>query len=363
MLHVFLLLLLGTVNYAMPIEPIIVTEQTLQINGEQRFFFAFEAGDEMLVDLSMLRGKAIKEFKILRYGGEIKLQELDIVEFKGKKIRVFDRAVYEFRLRSGGAKRVKFKVQRIPYSSARINFDTHVQWRTIIDTIRRNYSEKIKIVYDTAYITKYRKVLKEKKLAFLDVVNQEERVHSRTNLTNDNINTLMFNLPPSVKEFLFEKKVIGWAYWIGVGQEGTENYSQELKHFLQTAATKVVAKNLLAGLALGIYAVSVNPPEGENIHYELSVQKNGNYHSIAKGNVTSAFGRETKQLTGKIALKLTNDNYLNGLNVNVRISAVVEQHIYRMEGYQVREITPLELKDVKGRIRLKKRSVPIINAW
>ncbi|BDS10083.1 hypothetical protein [Aureispira anguillae] len=363
MLYFLFCLLFAVTAAANPIEPIIVTEQTLQINGEQRFFFAFEAGDEMLIDLSMLKGKSIKEFEILKYPESSKFQTLHLEELNGKKIRVFDRAVYEFRLKSGGAKRLRFKIQRVPYSSARINFDTHVKWKTVTDSIRRNYSEKINVIYDTTYLTKYRKVLQKTNLNVIDVANQEERVHSRTNLTNDNVNTLTFNLPPSKKELLFEKKVIGWAYWIGVGQEGTENYNRELKKFLQTAATKVVTKNLLAGLALGIYAVTLNPPKGENIHYELTVQHKQKNQQVAKGNITSTFGRELQFLEGKVIVKLDNDNFINGLNVKVKISAVVEEQYYRMEGYQVRQITPIELKNIKGRVVLRKREVPVINAW
>jgi hypothetical protein len=363
MVRIFLLLLLANVLQAKPIEPIVVTEQTLQINGEQRFFFAFETGDEMILDLSMLKGKFIKEFEVLVYKGSTKFQVLKIEELKRKKIRVFKRAVYEFRIKSGGAKRVHFKIERIPYSSARIDFDTYVEWRTITDTIRRNYSEKITTVYDTSYVATYRKVLQKTGIEVIELANQEERVHSRTNLTNDNINNLTFNLPPSIREKLLEEKVVGWAYWIGVGQEGTENYNKELKKFLQTAATKVVTKNILAGLALGIYAVAVNPPKGENIKYQLSVERGGKITSVASGNVTSAFGREMKELEGKVQLTLNNDNFLNGLNVGFKISAVVERKVYRMEGHQVRKVAVLELKDIKGRVVLRERAVPVINAW
>lgn len=363
MLRIFLLLLLVKNLQANPIEPIVVTEQVLQINGEQRFFYAFETGDEMVLDLSMLKGKFIKEFEVLVHKGGSRFQVLQIDALKRKKIRVFERAIYEFRIKSGGPKRIRFKVERTPYSSARIDFDTHVEWRTVTDTIRRNYSEKIRTVYDTTYVTKYRKVLQNKTINVVELANQEERVHSRTNLTSDNINNLSFNLPPSKQEPLLEQKVIGWAYWVGVGQEGTENYNKELKRFLQTAATKVVTKNILAGLALGIYAVSVNPPKGENIQYEISVENGKGKSVVASGDVTAAFGRETKELEGKVHLRLTNDNFLNGLNVGFKIAAVVEQQIYRMEGHQVRTINRLELKDIKGRVILREREVPVINAW
>lgn len=364
MLRILLLLLLSTALQAMPIEPIVVTEQTLQINGEQRFFFAFETGDEMVLDLSMLKGKFVKEFEILVYKGSSKYQVLKIETLKRKKIRVFERAIYEFRIKSGGAKQIYFKIERIPHSDARIDFDTYVEWRTITDTIRRNYSEKTTTVYDTSYVAKYRRVLQKTDLDVVELANQEERVHARTNLTNSNSNSLTFNLPPSIRKDLLEQEVVGWAYWIGVGQEGTENYNKELKRFLQMFAMKVVAKkNMLAGLALGTYAVVLNPPKGENIQYQLSVEHKGKVVKVASGDVTSAFGRETQELGGRVQLDLTNDNIINGLNVGFKIAAVVERKIYRMEGYQVRKVRALELKDIKGRVLLREREVPVINAW
>ena len=357
------LLLWSFKGWATPIEPIIVTEQTLKINGEQRFFFAFEEGDQIVVDLAMVKGKFIKEFEILAYPNTSKFKTIQIDELKSKTIRVFKRAVYEFRIKSGGAKSIKMKIKRVPYSTARTNFDTHVKWKTIQEKIRRNYSEKITVTYDTTWVTKYRRILHHIDTGFVSIANQEERVHSRTNLSNSNSNELTFNLPPWVEKDLLQKRVVGWAYWIGVGQEGTENYNEELKEFLKIAASKVVSKNLLAGLALGIYAVAMNPPEGENIHYELSVSNGGKGIQVAKGNVTSAFGRETKHLKGKIKVKLSNDNILNGLNVHVKLLAVVQKRIYVMEGYQQRKITPLEVKDIKGRVIVREREVPIINNW
>ncbi len=50
-------------------------------------------------------------------------------------------------------------------------------------------------------------------------------------------------------------------------------------------------------------------------------------------------------------------------DVGFKIAAVVERRIYRMEGYQERKIAALELKDIKGRVILRKREVPVINAW
>lgn len=350
-------------GWGMPVEPIIVTEQTLKINGEQRFFYAFEEGDQILIDLSLVKGKNLKELEVLVYQGGSRFQDRQVEKLVSKVIKVPKRAVYEFRLKSGGAKVVRFKLKRIPYYEARSDFDTHVRWKTVKDTIRRNYRERTNVVYDTTWVTKYRRVLHKIDTGYLEVVNQQERVHSRTNLSNSNINTLRFNLPPTIEKKLFEQEVLAWAYWIGVGQEGMENYDKELKKFLRMAASKIITKNLLAGIALGVYSVVYNPPKGENIHYTLTTSHNGKKSTVSNGNIISTFGRETKQLEGQVDLKLTNDNIMNGLNVNMQLLAVVQKRHYVMEGHQERVITPLEKKEIKGKVLVREREVPIINNW
>ena len=102
MVRILLLLLLANALQANPIEPIVVTEQSLQINGEQRFFFAFETGDEMVLDLSMLKGKFVKEFEVLVYQGGTRFHAVQVEGLKRKRIRVLERAIYEFRIKFNG---------------------------------------------------------------------------------------------------------------------------------------------------------------------------------------------------------------------------------------------------------------------
>lgn len=359
-----ILLFITFTSFSRPVEPILVTDQTLQINGEQRFYFAFETGDEILIDLEIIKGgKTVKEFEVLAYPESSKYKGMEITSLKSKSIRVLERGVYEFRLKSGAAKNVRMRIMRVPQHEARTAFDTNIHWQTVTDTIRKHYNEKVKVTYDTAWVTKYQKVLKKIDTTFVELANRQERVHSRTNLTSDNVNVMTFNLPPTINQELLNEKVISWAYWIGVGDEGTENYNEELKQFLKKSAFKVMAQNLLVGLALGIYSVSVNPPKGDNIYYELSVDDGKEKVQIDKGDITSVFGRETKKLEGKLELKLDNDNFLNALNISVKVLAVAEKKVFEMQGYQERVITPIEIKDAKGRVIIRERQVPVINAW
>lgn len=363
----YLLFLLCLYSYnklnALPVEPILVTDQTLKIQGEKRLFFAFEMGDEILLSIKMKKGKWLKQVVVLPYQKSQQYQGLQVEGLQQKLIRVPKRAVYEFRFTSGGAKQAQIKIQRIPYSAARADFDTHVAWKTVTDTIRRQYKESIKVWYDTTFVTRYRKVLKRIDTSLVSLVERSERIHARTNLTQDNTASITWELPKAEQRTWSKKRILSWAYWIGVGQEGTENYNKEVKQFLRSTASKVIQQNLLAGIALGLYSVVYNPPNGEDVDYTLTQIVGAQETALDAGSATRVFGRVGNHTMGKIQLNLSNNNLINGINVHIKALAVTEQRIYRQEGYQVREIKTLEEKDIKGRVQLRKRAVPIINNW
>ncbi len=357
-LLIFLCLAFANISLCLtPQEPIIITKQTLDLSGEQRLFYALEAGDVLVIDLEVTKGKYLKEFEIIAYPNTSKLLLQKVEKLQGNKIRIFHRGIYEFRFQSGNAKVINFSLQRIPFTPKKRNFDTTVKWKTVQDSIRKNYREKVTTTHDTSWITKERKVLVRIDTQFVTVADRQERVHSYTNLTGSNRSNLQFDLPPNTQTNLTSRKVVAWAYWIGVGQQGMENYNQELRKFLLQASVKVGSKNMLAGIALGAYALAVNPPEGDNIKYELLV----NQTAVGNGNVTVCYGRELHQLQGNINLKLDNDNIINGINIGIKIVAVMQHKHYRTETYQEKIITPITEVSTKGRIIIKERQVPYIN--
>ena len=346
---------------ARPVEPVLVTDQTVRIRGEQRFFYALETGDVLWLEAKSVKGKPLRQVSVWVYGQ----QEPIWTSSKGEaavqaNIPVDRRAVYEIRIQAGGQKTVQLTLKRQPKYESRTNFDTQVEWKTITDTIRRSYRAETQMVYDTSYPTQYRRVHYRTAQHIHPLADRTERVHSKTHLQQENYNTLSFQLPTLRQDETQEETLLGMAFWIGVGQEGLEQYTKELKKFLGTAAAQVAKKNLLAGLALGAYAVAVNPPQGDNIHYQWTDQTG---QVLDQGNVTAAYGRFGLPLKGPLQLTLTNDNLLNGLNVSVKLVAVVETRYYREEGYQVRTITPLKLEETRGKVRLVKRQVPVINNW
>jgi hypothetical protein len=340
-----------------PVEPIIITNQQLKINGEQRLYYALEAGDALLIDLTLLKGKQIKSLEVIAYPDQSKFSATKIEELKDKTIRIFERGIYEFRIQAGGNKTVQLCLKRIPASPAKKNFDTTVKWKTVRDTIRKNYTEKTKVRYDTAWVNKQRKTLVKIDTVFTSIADRQERVISMINKITSSDNKLYFQIPNNKIEALDEKRVIGWSYWIGVGQEGLDNYNKELRMFLLKISGKVASKNLMAGIALGTYALAVNPPKGDNINYTITLDEN----TISTGNVTSSFGRETEQLQGKIGLELYNDNILNGVNVGIKILVAQSIKKYKLETYQERVVTPIKELETKGKVKIVSTQIPYID--
>lgn len=361
MFKIFLILSLLTIGsllaVAAPVEPVIITNQKLKINGEQRLYYALEAGDALIIDIELLKGKQLKEFEIIAYPSNSRFKATKIDHLKNKTIRIFERGVYEFRLKAGGTKTIQLKLKRVPFSQAKRNFNTSVKWKTVRDTIRKNYTEKTKVSYDTAWVNKKRKVLTRIDTTFTSIADRQERVISMINKITSSDNKLNFTLPSNKIEPLAETKVIGWSYWIGVGQHGLDNYNKELRTFLLKISGKVASKNLLAGIALGTYALAVNPPKGDNINYTLTLDD----QPISNGNITSCFGRETEQLQGKIGLELYNDNLINGVNVGIKILVVQTIKRYKMETYQERTITPITELETKGKVKIISTQIPYIN--
>lgn len=363
----YLFLLLGwwtiTPVIAIPLQPILVSEQEFKINGEELFFYAFEQGDQLLFDLTVLKGNSLKEVEISLYQGASRWRVEQTGASLQQQLTVTKRAIYVFRIRSGGPKKIALKIQRIPPHSSRISFDPYVQWKTVVDTLRPRFKLEQSTVYDTTYQTRYRRVRYKKSQQMTTLLSRTERVVSHTNLQHDNETTIRVALPPLQQNEELEERLLGWSYWIGVGQEGLENYNQELKKFLASASVKLMSQNMMAGLALGAYAVATNPPQGDNIVYSWWSEHKNERKLEEQGNVTAAFGRLAAGEYTTLFLKLTNDNLINGLNVHLKLVAVIEQHYYHKEGYQVRVVTPLITSEVKGKIHLVERSVPMINNW
>jgi len=108
---------------------------------------------------------------------------------------------------------------------------------------------------------------------------------------------------------------------------------------------------------------------GKEVIYALADEKNGklfsensDYKTIDNGNGVAGYQRfiDTDLLHGKYYIVLTNDNFLQSIDVNIKVSAIIEHKKYNMETYNEMKINPTYgLKKItEPQIELKK--IPVI---
>ncbi|MEM6272167.1 MAG: hypothetical protein AAF998_22205 [Bacteroidota bacterium] len=300
--------------------PIEVTNKTFKLGVNKKTIrFGFAAGDEIIFDFQVINGKPIKEIDIVEMPGTTRFMDFKTTQIENQRIKVNQKGIFEFHFKNGGikAKVCKVKISRIPASDATSGFNTSVLWK-----------EK----KDTTWITRSRKTLARVDTSSIKFLDRVERVHSQSNLSNSNKSWVNVQLPQNEIQPLVTRKVISWAYWIGVGNEGAAAYNAAKKDFLRKNAARVgTLINPLAGLAVGAYAIAMNPPDGDNVSFSMrSYYSDGRVLTLGSGNSVIAYGKVDRQLQGGFTIELENDNLMNGINVNVKITAVQETKTYKM---------------------------------
>ena len=303
------------------IDPIVVAEQTVKVGGKKELYYGFAEGDEIVFDLDVVKGKHLKEVEITEYPSSSKFMDFKTKKVKDKRVKVNKTGIYKFRLKGGGigTKVCRARISRIPASKEMIDFNTSVEWR---------------VRCDSSYHTKYKKELTKVDTSFMVLADQVERVHSKTNLDSPNTTRFNVNLPANKYSKLQTSEVISWAYWIGVGNEGQQTFEKEKKKFLQKSISTVAAIDPMTGLALGAYTAFSNPPKGDNVRYWISKYYDGVEYTIKSGNSIVASGRDTDNGQGSLKFTLQNDNLMNGINVTVKVTAMVLTKTYINRPYE-----------------------------
>ena len=251
-----------------------------------------------------------------------------------------------------------------------------MRWEERVDTTFKVQSETLHSGTEVKDVQQRRRVLAGIDTNVVTLLDKVERVHSRTNLTADNETLLEFELPrnrhePSPEEPAHATEVVSWAYWIGTGEQSREWYQKANESALERLArglTKgAISTGLLSGgygalALLAIEGISVfsNPPSGENVQYALLLEENGEYKELGKGNSITGYGRVDNPNQGRFALRLANDNYLEGINVNVKIVAVTVSRTYRDEYFTETREVPVSQSTVVREPVLKRIRFPVL---
>lgn len=339
-----------------------VTEQTIKVPGldEQRLLFGFATGDKIVFSFQEVDNKEVKEVEIIEYPSNSKYSD-----YKSKKIdktlSVAKQGVYIFRFKNTalGGRICKIKIQRIPASETTAQFNTDVKWVKQYDTTWNIYNKDVVIGYDTLRTRITRKTLVKVDTIFTPLFEKTLRVHSQT---NDNPSTTYadVNLPQNTADNLlnpyYTKEVVGWSYWLGVGQQSIQEYERANKklttgiRLIGTLTGYGVLANLLATGA----SVLNTPTMGDNVRYKFFGYQNNQPIVIDYGNVIAASARNENIKQGSFRLELYNDNFSRGIDVNVKMLVMQVARTWKDMPYIQTKITP----------RYEKQTIkePVINS-
>jgi hypothetical protein len=334
--------------------PINVAELTIKIksNSTEELYYGFAEGDQIIFSLEEINGKKIKEVEISEYPKNTKFTDYEAKKIEEKRIDVLSKGVYKFRIRNSHRLRsrvCRIKIQRIPASKNTRKFNTKVKWVTAQDTIWKSRTENVIARYDTLFIQKTRRIkTKEEKVEEI-IFDKTQRVHSYLNGSGTTA-SLHFNLPDNFISENETKKVIAWAYWVGVGEESTQAWEKNMD-LLSLAAEGAASLYLtpLGAFAVGAVTTLVLPTTGQDIAYGIVneynqslFKDNYNYETYDTGKGIAGFKKFTdeKMMQGKYYIILSNDNMYTGVDVNVKVSAIIEHIKYEDEVYNETKVTP-----------------------
>lgn len=357
-------------------QKITVAELQLRINpgSAEELFYSFAEGDKILLTVQEANGNTIDEVAVLEYPETYKYKGHDIKKEKNREFIVGNKAVYKFRF-SNTAKEIRLcnvKIQRVPFSKQTENHVTSVKWVTVQDTVWNSLTKDVVVGYDTLNVQKVRRIAVSEKKYEEMVMDKSQRVESKATLGETRV-AVAFTLPANYITKDETKKVVAWAYWVGVGEESNEFWKQNRKMIV--GAVNGVASYFttpLGGIAAGALTNLMLPTNGEDVEYALVNDQNSKilfqdkpykHYDAGKGVAVYKRFTDNAMLQGKFIMVLTNDNYVQPIDVNVKISAIVEHIKYKDEKYNDRVITPRYEKKIIKEPQIITGKTPVSSDW
>ncbi|MBL7698531.1 MAG: hypothetical protein JNK79_10240 [Chitinophagaceae bacterium] len=292
-------------------QPIEVWQGTIKVGGfgNEEMYFGFAEGDQLIFSFQEVNGKELKQIEINEWPGSSKFSDFKVSKVENKQLNIQRQGVYQIKLTNGalGGRICRLHIARVPASDASRNFNTSVQWTSINDTTYTNETERYLAASDTSLINR----------DFVVKVNSETNANGARQLTD-------FDLPANT---------VSWSYYIGVDQEGREAYEQATQKFAQTASpivAKIPGYGPLAALALNGFSYFTHIQKGEDISYYILDAQNATlatqkqpFKCYRQNKVINDFSSMTSPRSGKHFFYFINDNLMVGVDVTVKITAVV----------------------------------------
>lgn len=315
---VFALLFFSSFAYSQ--KAVKLLESTLKLAGseEKEFYFGFAEGDEIVLDVEVLKGKSLVEVEVAQYPDLTKFSQVETKKLKHKTFPVSRNGIYKFRLTNKGLteKECKIHIQRIPVNEKTQAFNSEVYWRT---------------VSDTSYENGFEQYLEKSDTTFSDFFSTTVQISSQ--------NAFNGNKPSQVVSFELPANTVAWSYYLVVGEEGQKEYDQSKADFIR-AGSKVVGMiptyGPMAALALtGVNYMSQAQGKDNVKYYFLSSREdvqlfnnNQAFKRYKTGDVISEAAQMKTPLSGTVFIGLVNDNTIDPIKVTVKATAVmVEKNI------------------------------------
>ncbi|RYD93147.1 MAG: hypothetical protein EOP54_19665, partial [Sphingobacteriales bacterium] len=352
-------------------QKIAVAELNLKLDGgkSEEVLYGFAAGDRIILTLEA-DGSPFGEVKVMQYPNEVPVYSAASVKEEKKELTVLNTSVYIIRFKNTatGKRSLKVTIQRVPKNSDTKNFNTAVRWITVNDTLHNRELSNVLTGYDTLHTQKIRRVVASEKKYEEVVMDKSQRVSARTSF-GDTRTTVSFSLPVNVITADESKKVVAWAYWVGVGEESNEFWKQNRK--MLVGAVNGVASYFstpLGGIAAGALTNLMLPVNGEDVAYALVNEANDklflaekSYKFFDDGKGVAGYKRFTDAnlLQGRYFVALANDNYVQPIDVNVKVSAIIEHIKYKDEKYTDTAITPRYEKKYIDKPQVTTKKIPV----
>jgi len=335
-------------------EAVEVTDQTIRVEArsEKVFYFGFAAGDKVTLNFSENNHRELNEFSVTEYPDNPVFSAYKVRTVDDKTFNVSKQGVYMFRLANNSIfpRVCSINIRRTPASAQTVNFNTSVAWVDKQITDSNTYTKQVQTGFDTTYVVKTRREVTKTVLSEDMMMDKTERVHSKSSVGNKNFSLIRVTLPKNETEPGSETHTIAWAYWIGVGKEASEAWTKNIsliKNIASGAAT-LLGASPLASMAIGAVSSLALPSMGDDVSYWLLpddsnaqlFQSGKTFHQFDQGKGIAAYGKNTDRLQGTFYVALLNDNYVQGIDVDVKISVIRETKFYETRPTREPVLTP-----------------------
>ncbi|WP_430404093.1 hypothetical protein [Fluviicola sp.] len=334
-----LLLFSSFLGYSQEAVELIESTLKLGISEEKEFYFGFAEGDQIVLNVDIVKGKKLGEIEVVEYPGTTRFTDYEAKRIKDKKLLVSKQSIYKFRF-INSAKRTKIfkiRIQRIPLNEQTKSFNSEVTWKTVNDTTYQTIQEKYLERTDTTYS---------------EFFSATPQISSRNALNgNDPRQLLTFNLP---------QNTVAWSFYIGVGSEGKEEYDRARRDFIRAGskvALVIPGWGPMAALALTGVNYMAEVQGKDNVkYYFLSSQEDARLFNAGEpfkrykvGDVITEASQMKTPLSGTVYIGLVNDNAIEPIQVTVIACAVMVTKVYGMRDKKMMNLTKRSEASLEGK--------------